>query len=27
LQVYELDEIWELARDDISSVVKQFLLQ
>jgi HD-like signal output (HDOD) protein len=27
LQVYELDEIWELAKDDIFSVVKQFLLQ
>ncbi len=27
IQVYELDEIWELARDDINSVVKQFLLQ
>lgn len=27
LQYYELDEIWELAKDDISSVVKQFLPQ
>jgi HD-like signal output (HDOD) protein len=27
LQLYELDEIWELTRDDIHSVVKQFLPQ
>lgn len=27
LQVYELDEIWELAKDEINAVVKQFLLQ
>jgi HD-like signal output (HDOD) protein len=27
LQLYELDEIWELARDDVKSVAKQFLLQ
>lgn len=27
LQYYELDEIWELAKDDINSVVRQFLLQ
>jgi putative nucleotidyltransferase with HDIG domain len=27
IQIYELDEIWELAKDDINSVVKQFLLQ
>jgi HD-like signal output (HDOD) protein len=27
LQVYELDEIWALAKDDIATIVKQFLLQ
>ena len=27
LQAYELDEIWALTRDDINSVIKQFLLQ
>ncbi len=27
IELYELDEIWELARDDINAVVRQFILQ